>query len=175
VFLVPDQSPLAVQPVALVELQVNVLDWPAVIDAGEAVIETVGVGKDEPWVVALTERDWLLLFPAASTAATAYEYVVAGERPVVLLKDVPVEVKMSEPFLYILYPVTPTLSVLGLHERSIWEVETGVAWRFCGIEGAAVSPGGGGGGGGGVTPIVVAVLETDRLLSLPAASIADTA
>jgi hypothetical protein len=70
VFLVLDQSPLAVQPVAPVELQVRVEDCPAVIEAGEAVRETVGRGRVEPWVVALTERDWLLTLPARSVAAT---------------------------------------------------------------------------------------------------------
>ena len=42
VALLPDQSPLAVQEVALVEDQVNVAEDPVVIDVGDAEIVTVG-------------------------------------------------------------------------------------------------------------------------------------
>ena len=41
---VPLQPPLPEQAVALVELQVSVEDWPAVIDVGLAVRVTVGIG-----------------------------------------------------------------------------------------------------------------------------------
>jgi hypothetical protein len=40
----PLQEPLAVQAVALVEDQVKVADWPGWIEAGAAVIVTVGAG-----------------------------------------------------------------------------------------------------------------------------------
>jgi hypothetical protein len=40
----PDQSPDAVQEVALALDQVSFVDWPIVIDVGEAKIETVGAG-----------------------------------------------------------------------------------------------------------------------------------
>jgi hypothetical protein len=56
---------------------------------------------------------------------------------------------MSVPFLYSLYPVTPTLSVEADQVSFISVVEIGVPNRFCGIEGGVVSPVGGGGGGGG--------------------------
>ena len=38
------QPPLPEQEVALVELQVSIEDWPAVIDVGLAVRVTVGIG-----------------------------------------------------------------------------------------------------------------------------------
>ena len=41
---VPLQPPLAEQEVALVELQVSIEDWPAVIDVGLAVRVAVGIG-----------------------------------------------------------------------------------------------------------------------------------
>ena len=41
---VPLQPPLPEQAVALVELQISIEDWPAVIDVGLAVRVTVGIG-----------------------------------------------------------------------------------------------------------------------------------
>ena len=41
---VPLQPPLPEQAVALVELQVSIEDWPAVIDVGLAARVTVGIG-----------------------------------------------------------------------------------------------------------------------------------
>ena len=35
--------------------------------------------------------------------------------------------------------MTPTLSVETVHKRFIWEVETGVATRLAGTEGAVIS------------------------------------
>ena len=40
----PLHAPEAVQDVALVEVQVKVLDWPEVTDVGEALRATVGAG-----------------------------------------------------------------------------------------------------------------------------------
>jgi hypothetical protein len=56
----PLQLPDAEQLVALVELHVSVEDWPAVIDVGEAVRVTVGVGA----VVTVTVADAVLDPPA---------------------------------------------------------------------------------------------------------------
>src|SRR3989344_3961283 len=46
---------------------------------------------------------------------------------------------MREPVLYILYPVTPTLSVEAVHARLICDEETAIAESPVGIEGAVVS------------------------------------
>ena len=69
-----------------------------------------------------------------------YVYVVEGLRPV-LLYVVPLTVVICVPFLKILYPATALLSVLGLHERLICEVETAVAESPVGTVGATVSYG----------------------------------
>ena len=55
----------------------------------------------------------------------------------------PNEVFASVPFLYILYPATPTESVDADHDKLTWDEDT-VAVKFLGIDGAMVSPGVGG-------------------------------
>jgi hypothetical protein len=49
-------------------------------------------------------------------------------------------------FLYILYPVTPALSVETFHDKSICPADITLAIREPGTDGAVVSEGGGGGG-----------------------------
>jgi hypothetical protein len=75
-----------------------------------------------------------------------------------------VTVVRREPPLYILYPVTPTLSVDALQERLICELDTAVAVRPVGVDGTWVSV------GGGATERVVNVWFTE-VERLPAASL----
>ena len=55
------------------------------------------------------------------------------------------------PFLYILYPVTPTASVEAFHERLIWDGDTAVAKRLVGAVGAVAS----------ATPTVIVIVAGD--------------
>ena len=67
-----------------------------------------------------------------------------GEREVSeyeLVADVPT----CTPALYILYPITPTLSVLAIHDRLIWLEEIALAEGPVGTEGAVVSAANGAG------------------------------
>jgi hypothetical protein len=58
----PDQLPLALQVLVLVELQFNVVDWPAVIALGEAPSVTTGAGVGG--AVTLTDAVRVTLPPA---------------------------------------------------------------------------------------------------------------
>ena len=62
------------------------------------------------------------------------------------------------------YSVTPTLSVEGVHDKSIWVDETAVDWRFIGAKGGRVSV---------ATSRVVAKTELDGSEAFPAASRAE--
>ena len=64
--LAPDQPPLAVQDVALVEDQVRVEDWPLVMLEGEAEIDAVGAGETLETVTLIFTA--VAVFPAASRA-----------------------------------------------------------------------------------------------------------
>jgi hypothetical protein len=78
------------------------------------------------------------VFPAASYAATVYEYVVAEVSPV-FEYDVVVVVAICTPPLYTLYPFTAVLSVDAVQARLSCEDETGVTVNPEGIDGAVVS------------------------------------
>ena len=64
--------------------------------------------------------------------------MVDGEREV-LEYEVVLEVAICVPFLYILYPAIPMLSVEAIQVRLICELEIAVAVRPVGVEGAVVS------------------------------------
>jgi len=114
--------------------------------------------------------EYALLFPAASSARTRYEYGLEAASPV-SFKDVPVGVAICAKLTQAvpehrstLYPATPTLSVDPVHVRLICEIEAAVAMRLAGAVGGVVS--------GAVGVVAVAVLE--YALLLPAASSART-
>jgi hypothetical protein len=83
------------------------------------------------------------LLPAASYAATVNEYVVLEVRPVAVY-EVEVEVANCTPFLYILYPVTPKLSVDADQDIVVCVCVVLVLERLVGTDGEVVSEGGGG-------------------------------
>ena len=75
VALAPVQSPLAVQEVASVELQVKVVNCPAYTVVGEAEKVIVGAGVE----VTVTVTD-LLVFPRGPVHESAYVVVVVGKK-----------------------------------------------------------------------------------------------
>jgi hypothetical protein len=66
--------------------------------------------------------------------------VVEGDKPVSEYEFV-AELPICVPFLKILYPETPTLSVEAVQERLTWFEEIAVAVRLAGTVGAWVSGG----------------------------------
>jgi hypothetical protein len=89
--------------------------------------------------------EYALLFPAASTARTLYEYEVDADNPL-SLKDAPVGVAICAKLAQLapehrstLYPATPTLSVEPVQERLICAAKVAVDVKFAGAVGGVVS------------------------------------
>ena len=92
--------------------------------------------------------EYPLLFPAASTARTLYEYEVDAANPESLkavATGVAICAKFAQPapeHRSTLYPVTPTLSVDAIQERPICVANVDVAVKLAGAVGGVVSGGG---------------------------------
>lgn len=104
-----------------------------------------GVVSAAARVVAEKTFEYALLFPAASTARTLYEYEVAAANPI-SLNAAPVGVAICAKFAQpapkhrsTLYPATPTLSVDAVQERLICVAKVAVAVKFAGVDGGIVS------------------------------------
>jgi hypothetical protein len=104
-----------------------------------------GVVSATAGVAALDVFEYPLLFPAASTARTLYEYEVAAANPI-SLNAAPVGVAICAKFAQpapehrsTLYPATPTLSVDAVQERLICVAKVAVAVKFAGVDGGVVS------------------------------------
>ena len=82
VALAPVQPLLAEQDVALVELQVKVVEFLVVIDVGLAESVAVGVGVVALCVVTFTIVEYAERLPAASVARVRKRYVVFAVSPV---------------------------------------------------------------------------------------------
>src|SRR5277367_5756505 len=96
-------------------------------------------------VVAEKTFEYALLFPAASLARTRYEYeadAVTPESLNTVAAGVATWAKFAHPapeHRSNLYPVTPTLSVDAVQERSICVAKVAVAVKFDGAVGGVVS------------------------------------
>jgi hypothetical protein len=104
-----------------------------------------GVVSAAAGVVAEKIFEYALLFPAASTARTLYEYAVDALNPVSLnpaLTGVAICAKLAQPtpkHRSTLYPATPTLSVDAVQERLICVAKVDVAIKLAGAVGGVVS------------------------------------
>jgi hypothetical protein len=99
---------------------------------------TVGAVVSWNFVVPCAAEDCAEVFPAESNAETVYVYVVCWARPV-SVNDVALGVPTCTPFLKILYPVTPTLSVLAVQEIEAVLVVVPVTVRPVGVLDAVTS------------------------------------
>src|SRR5436190_2196299 len=111
---------------------------PSVSDAMDTVGGVVSTGGAATFETVNVTAAEVFELPAASNAATLYEYVVAAVSPV-LEYVVDAVVPIHTPSRYTSYPTTPTLSVEAVQERSICDSETVVAPSDVGVVGACVS------------------------------------
>jgi hypothetical protein len=157
-------------PTSFVTVAVNGIACESVNPPRLGLIVTLMLPDEAACVVAVAVFEYALLFPAASSARTRYEYEVEAANPV-SLNVVPDGVAICAKFAHAapeqrstLYPATPTLSVEAVQVRLICEVEAAVAARLVGAVGGVMSGAAG----------VVAVAVFEYALLFPAASSART-